>query len=82
MDAAGNDYSYTLKADPRFLDWASATKRGAKSYQTALFFNTHATSQRLQEWFTQNKQRAALKESCEFQRLRQQSIERRLDDFA
>ncbi len=22
LDAAGIDYSYTLKADPRFLDWA------------------------------------------------------------
>ncbi len=29
LDAAGIDYSYTLKADPRFLDWASATRRGA-----------------------------------------------------
>ena len=29
LDAAGVDYSYTLKADPRFLDWASATRRGA-----------------------------------------------------
>jgi hypothetical protein len=38
-----------------------------KSYQIALFVNTDATSQRLQEWFTQNKQLAALKESCEFQ---------------
>jgi hypothetical protein len=38
-----------------------------KSYQIALFINTDATSQRLQEWFTQNKQLAALKESCEFQ---------------
>ncbi len=38
-----------------------------KSYQIALFVNSDATSQRLQEWFTQNKQLAALKESCEFQ---------------
>ena len=38
-----------------------------KSYQIALFVNTDATSQRLQDWFTQNKQLAALKESCEFQ---------------
>ena len=38
-----------------------------KSYQIALFGNADATSQRLQEWFTQNKQLAALKESCEFQ---------------
>ena len=29
LDAAGIDYSYTLKADPRFLDWASHTRRGA-----------------------------------------------------
>ncbi|WP_246146380.1 hypothetical protein [Rubripirellula lacrimiformis] len=29
LDAAGLDYSYTLKADPRFLDWASDTRRGA-----------------------------------------------------
>ena len=29
LDAAGIDYSYTLKADPRFLDWASITRRGA-----------------------------------------------------
>lgn len=29
LDAAGINYSYTLKADPRFLDWASATRRGA-----------------------------------------------------
>ena len=29
MDAAGIDYSYTIKADPRFLDWATATRRGA-----------------------------------------------------
>ncbi len=29
LDAAGIDYSFTLKADPRFLDWASATRRGA-----------------------------------------------------
>jgi hypothetical protein len=29
LDAAGIDYSYTIKADPRFLDWASNTRRGA-----------------------------------------------------
>lgn len=29
LDAAGIDYGYTLRADPRFLDWASATRRGA-----------------------------------------------------
>lgn len=29
LDAAGIDYSYTVKADPRFLDWANATRRGA-----------------------------------------------------
>lgn len=29
LDAAGVDYSFTLKADPRFLDWASNTRRGA-----------------------------------------------------
>ncbi|WP_236625067.1 hypothetical protein [Rhodopirellula sp. SWK7] len=29
LDAAGVDYSFTLKADPRFLDWASMTRRGA-----------------------------------------------------
>ncbi|WP_419187809.1 hypothetical protein [Stieleria bergensis] len=29
LDAAGIDYSYTIKADPRFLDWATATRRGA-----------------------------------------------------
>lgn len=29
LDAAGLDYSFTLKADPRFLDWASGTRRGA-----------------------------------------------------
>ena len=29
LDAAGVDYSFTVKADPRFLDWASATRRGA-----------------------------------------------------
>ncbi len=38
-----------------------------KSYQIALFVNADATSQRLQAWFTQNKQLVALKESCEFQ---------------
>ena len=38
-----------------------------KSYQIALFVNADATSQRIQEWFTQNKQLATLKESCEFQ---------------
>ncbi len=29
LDAADIDYSYTIKADPRFLDWATATRRGA-----------------------------------------------------
>lgn len=29
LDAEEIDYSYTLKADPRFLDWATSTKRGA-----------------------------------------------------
>lgn len=29
LDSAGIDYAYTLKADPRFLDWASETRRGA-----------------------------------------------------
>lgn len=29
LDAAGVDYVFTLKADPRFLDWASETRRGA-----------------------------------------------------
>jgi hypothetical protein len=29
LDAAGIDYAYTGKADPRFLDWASETRRGA-----------------------------------------------------
>lgn len=29
LDANGIDYAYTLKADPRFLDWASDTGRGA-----------------------------------------------------
>ncbi len=29
LDAADIDYSYTVKADPRFLDWATATRRGA-----------------------------------------------------
>ncbi|MBX3422009.1 MAG: hypothetical protein KF752_10695 [Pirellulaceae bacterium] len=38
-----------------------------KSYQIALFVNTDATSQRLQAWFTQNKELAALTETCEFQ---------------
>ena len=38
-----------------------------KSYQIALFVNADSTGQRLQDWFTQNKQLAALKESCEFQ---------------
>ncbi len=38
-----------------------------KSYQIALFVNADVTSQRLQAWFTQNKQLVALKESCEFQ---------------
>ena len=38
-----------------------------KSYQIALFVNADSTGQRLQDWFTQNKQLATLKESCEFQ---------------
>jgi len=29
LDAANIDYAFTLKADPRFLDWASETRRGA-----------------------------------------------------
>lgn len=29
LDAAGIDYAFTLKADPRFLDWCSMTNRGA-----------------------------------------------------
>ena len=29
LDANGVDYSYTVKGDPRFLDWATATRRGA-----------------------------------------------------
>lgn len=29
LDAADVDYGYTVKADPRFLDWASQTRRGA-----------------------------------------------------
>ena len=29
LDAANVDYAFTLKADPRFLDWASETRRGA-----------------------------------------------------
>lgn len=29
LDAAGIDYAFTNKADPRFLDWASETRRGA-----------------------------------------------------
>lgn len=29
LDAAGVDYVYTEKADPRFLDWCTATRRGA-----------------------------------------------------
>lgn len=29
LDAADVDYVFTLKADPRFLDWASDTRRGA-----------------------------------------------------
>ena len=29
LDAANVDYAFTVKADPRFLDWASATRRGA-----------------------------------------------------
>ncbi len=34
-----------------------------KSYQIALFVNSDSTSQKLRDWFTQNKQLAALKES-------------------
>ena len=29
LDASGIAYLYTVKADPRFLDWADATRRGA-----------------------------------------------------
>ena len=29
LDAADIDYGYTVKADPRFLDWANNTRRGA-----------------------------------------------------
>lgn len=29
LDANNIDYAFTLKADPRFLDWATATRRGA-----------------------------------------------------
>jgi hypothetical protein len=29
LDAAGIDYAFTNKADPRFLDWCSETRRGA-----------------------------------------------------
>jgi hypothetical protein len=29
LDAANIDYVYTSKADPRFLDWCSETRRGA-----------------------------------------------------
>lgn len=29
LDAAGVNYAFTLKADPRFLDWASESRRGA-----------------------------------------------------
>lgn len=46
---------------------APASPPPKKSYQIALFVNNDATSQKLQDWFTQNKQLAALKESCEFQ---------------
>ncbi len=28
LDAAGFDYVFTLRADPRFLDWCSQTRRG------------------------------------------------------
>lgn len=28
LDAAGIDYVFTLRADPRFLDWCSETRRG------------------------------------------------------
>ncbi len=29
LDAADVDYSFTLRADPRFLDWATESRRGA-----------------------------------------------------
>jgi hypothetical protein len=29
LDSLGIPYDYTLRADPRFLDWSSATRRGA-----------------------------------------------------
>jgi hypothetical protein len=29
LDAAGLDYVFTTESDPRFLDWASQTRRGA-----------------------------------------------------
>jgi hypothetical protein len=29
LDTANIDYGYTVKGDPRFLDWASQTRRGA-----------------------------------------------------
>jgi len=38
-----------------------------KSYQIALFLSNDTTSQKLQEWFLQNKQLASLRESSEFQ---------------
>ncbi len=50
-----------------YADLYPASPPPKKSYQIALFVNADATSQRLQEWFTQNKQLATLKESCEFQ---------------
>jgi hypothetical protein len=70
-----------VPATPNFVDATQPTKEPLvvtpvsnpaspppkKSYQIALFVNADATSQRLQEWFTQNKQLATLKESCEFQ---------------
>jgi hypothetical protein len=36
LDAAGIDYSYTLKADPRFLDWASATTRANNGWRATV----------------------------------------------
>lgn len=46
---------------------SSASPPPKKSYQIALFLNSDATSQKLQDWFTQNKQLASLKDSSEFQ---------------
>ncbi len=64
-----------VPATPNFVDATQPTKEPLvvtpvsnpaspppkKSYQIALFVNADATSQRLQEWFTQNKQLATLK---------------------